>query len=355
MRSCKWRSGQLQVEGKLNLYRWKKVFIFIAMIYMYMLLGVSDKSVCPWHNGKCAYVRVSVCVCVIPVALFQVEFRVLVYPTSRQSRCCPEAYPASHSLRDPHCWRVSQETLGRLGLFACFTLSHTPFRTLCRLCWYHNSLPPRVSSPRVPWKRKFLIGHASRGNRSLFSCVIEHDNFPEVKRKTRQSHHGVVDDLGTSVGWTESSWIWKVFEKFPVSFQMNMGPVMLRGSCFRLSYKVFLMSYAPAVFGINQRLIGQFLFDFKSCWWAMRMQFLVSINGWLDSCSTARGAQQLSNSSARSKRGVRCTNGCGYRNKKIDICIHTGTWRGASLGRCHRAGLRVLGSMLEDSSDAFRA
>jgi hypothetical protein len=25
------------------------------------------ESVCPWHNGKCVYVRVSVCVCVIPV------------------------------------------------------------------------------------------------------------------------------------------------------------------------------------------------------------------------------------------------------------------------------------------------
>ena len=37
-------------------------------------------SVCQWRNGKCVYVSVSVSVCVIPLALFQVEFRVLVSP-----------------------------------------------------------------------------------------------------------------------------------------------------------------------------------------------------------------------------------------------------------------------------------
>lgn len=37
-------------------------------------------SVCQWHNGKCVYVSVSVCVCVIPVDPFQVEFRVIVWP-----------------------------------------------------------------------------------------------------------------------------------------------------------------------------------------------------------------------------------------------------------------------------------
>jgi hypothetical protein len=50
-----------------------------------MLVGVSDNdkcvsvtmtSVCQY--GKCVYVSVSECVCVIPLALFQVEFRVLV-------------------------------------------------------------------------------------------------------------------------------------------------------------------------------------------------------------------------------------------------------------------------------------
>ena len=40
----------------------------------------------------------------------QVEFRVLVWPTSRQSRWCPQGYPTSHSFRAPHCWRVSQQS-----------------------------------------------------------------------------------------------------------------------------------------------------------------------------------------------------------------------------------------------------
>ncbi len=37
---------------------------------------------------------------------------------------------------------MTTHMLGHLGLFVCFTLSHTPFRTLCRLSWHHNSLPP---------------------------------------------------------------------------------------------------------------------------------------------------------------------------------------------------------------------
>ena len=41
-------------------------------------------SVCQWHNGKCLYVSVSVCVCVIPLVLFQVEFRVLVWKDTLQ-------------------------------------------------------------------------------------------------------------------------------------------------------------------------------------------------------------------------------------------------------------------------------
>jgi hypothetical protein len=40
---------------------------------------------------------------VIPFALIQVDLRVLVWTTLRQSRWCPEGYPASHFLRAPHC------------------------------------------------------------------------------------------------------------------------------------------------------------------------------------------------------------------------------------------------------------
>ena len=38
------------------------------------------------------------CECELPLVLFQVEFRVSVYPTSRESRWCPDDYPTSHSL-----------------------------------------------------------------------------------------------------------------------------------------------------------------------------------------------------------------------------------------------------------------
>ena len=49
--------------------------------------------------------------------------------------------------------------LGRLGLFACFTFSHTPFRTLCRLCLHHNSLPVslRAFVPLVFSKKEFFL------------------------------------------------------------------------------------------------------------------------------------------------------------------------------------------------------
>ncbi len=39
--------------------------------------------------------------CVIPLALFQVEFRVLVQTTSRQSRWCPEGYPHKSLFTSP--------------------------------------------------------------------------------------------------------------------------------------------------------------------------------------------------------------------------------------------------------------
>jgi hypothetical protein len=64
-------------------------------------------QVCQWHNGKCVYVSVSVCVCVIPLGLFQVEYRVLVYHTSRQSRWCPEWTETSDRFPTPDagsCW-----------------------------------------------------------------------------------------------------------------------------------------------------------------------------------------------------------------------------------------------------------
>ena len=74
-----------------------------------MLVCVSDNDKCVCGTMVSVYVSVNVCTCVILLTLFQVEFRVFVYPTSRQSRWCPEGYPTSHSLRVWHWWRVSQE------------------------------------------------------------------------------------------------------------------------------------------------------------------------------------------------------------------------------------------------------
>ena len=55
--------------------------------------------------------------------------------------------------------RFPTHILGRVGLFACFILSHTPSHTLCRLCRPHNSLPVclRVCSPRVLFLRIFSL------------------------------------------------------------------------------------------------------------------------------------------------------------------------------------------------------
>ncbi len=199
-------------------------------------VSVTITSVCQWHNGKCVYVSVSECVCVIPVDLFQVEFRsgylfsphhvnqggvqkdtpkVTLYEThtteeslsrrrsgrysqvladldgssegilaravSTTSDCLCQGAPAALScrhladqelntiLRHPSVLDFTNEILcltvwflqevltssrdlrllthrlpkvtrilGHLDLFACFTLSHTPFRSLCR---HQNSLP----------------------------------------------------------------------------------------------------------------------------------------------------------------------------------------------------------------------
>jgi hypothetical protein len=44
--------------------------------------------------------------------------------------------------------RLSTHMMGHLGLFAWHTLSHSPCRSICLFGRYHNSLPPRVFSPR---------------------------------------------------------------------------------------------------------------------------------------------------------------------------------------------------------------
>ncbi len=78
--------------------------------------------VCP---GEC------VCVCHSSFSLSSWVQGTCFKSTSRQSRCCPEVYPTSHSLRAPHCWRVSQSAL-----------------------LASQQSPVRVSSPRVPEKKK---------------------------------------------------------------------------------------------------------------------------------------------------------------------------------------------------------
>ena len=86
-----------------------------------MLVGVSDNdkyvTVCAGDTMVSVCMSRWVCVCVSFLLLcFKLSYnklRVFVYPTSRQSRWFPEGYPTSqwsHSLRDPHCWRVFQET-----------------------------------------------------------------------------------------------------------------------------------------------------------------------------------------------------------------------------------------------------
>ena len=51
--------------------------------------------------------------------------------------------------------RLPTRMLGRLGLFARCTLSHSPCRSLCLFGLYHNSLPPHVSS--LKWKFVFFL------------------------------------------------------------------------------------------------------------------------------------------------------------------------------------------------------
>ena len=109
---------------------------------------MTNIGVCQLHILPCSSI---LCVCLgdcgLPLALFQVDFRVLVYPTSRQSRWCQEDDPGSHSFEG---WVKSQEVLEHTlsvsvwhgdGLFALdmsSNLTHyTEYTTLLRMYPLH--------------------------------------------------------------------------------------------------------------------------------------------------------------------------------------------------------------------------
>jgi hypothetical protein len=110
-------------------------------------------SVCQWRNGKCVYSRWVCVVCHSSWSLSSwVQGACLDHITS--IKVVSRDYPTSHSLRSPHCWRVSQETqkwqarpgtswpCGPIEGYLVFSKKKDFFSAKCLWSvWFHHPAP----------------------------------------------------------------------------------------------------------------------------------------------------------------------------------------------------------------------